>query len=107
MQSTTERRKHERFSLVVPAQLETTSENKTLLSLHTSNIGAGGAYFPASAPLPRGTRVKVSLLLPLKKIKKLHDANHAVIIITGTIVRSEAAGMSMTFDKPFEIMTRA
>jgi hypothetical protein len=105
MQSMTERRKHERFTLVVPAQLETASTEKTLLSVQTENIGAGGAFFRSSTLLMLGTAVKASLLLPLGAIKELQGADQVVISIAGIINRNEEGGMSMTFDKSFEILT--
>ena len=102
--STVERRKHQRFPLKLPAQLQITTDEKEVWSLQTANISGGGAFFRVSTPLPFGTPVKLCLILPLNKIKELRDMGQAILNITGMIVRSEEAGMSMKFDKHFEIL---
>jgi c-di-GMP-binding flagellar brake protein YcgR len=98
-----ERRKQQRFPLELSARLETTVEDKEVLSLQTANISCGGAFFRTPDPLPLGTHVELNLIVPLKQLKKLHDTDLAIIRITGTIIRSEEAGMSVKFGKHFKI----
>ena len=99
-----ERRKHERFSLEVSAEIETAGNSKEIIALLTADISAGGAFLKTSKPLPPGTQVNIKLVIPLEKIKMLRDAQHAIISAQGTIVRSTDDGMSVSFDKQFHIL---
>ena len=101
-----EKRRLERFDLKIPARLECLlgDEEGETLDLLTSDICAGGAFFHTDEPLPEGTQVKIDLVLPLEKIKKLAaDCDHAFIKVTGTVLRAEAKGMAICFDKGYEI----
>ena len=99
-----ERRKHERFSLEVSAEIETGGNSKEIIALMTADISAGGAFLKTSKPLPPGTQVTINLVLPLDKIKLLRDSEHAVISATGTIVRTNGEGMSISFNQQFQIL---
>jgi c-di-GMP-binding flagellar brake protein YcgR len=101
-----EKRKLERFDLKIPAKIAavTGEEERETLDLMTSDICAGGAFFHTDTPLPEGTQVRIDLVLPLEKLRKLAaDCDHAYIKVTGTVLRKESKGMAICFDKGYEI----
>ena len=106
-----ERRKLERFTLKLPAKIETviSGQGKRIFDLQTSNICAGGAFFPTTQPIAEGTRVKIDLFLSIDKLKAILDklklggqAPH--IRVKGTVVRSESAGMAVCFNEDYQII---
>ena len=102
-----EKRKLERFDLELPATIQflTPGQEKSLLNLLTTNISSGGAYFHTPQPLPKGTPVKIDLILPLGRLKKLKDdSKQAYIKVTGTVLRSESEGMAICFDQDYQLV---
>ena len=102
----TDKRRLERFDLELPATIEllTSDQEKSLVNLLTTNISSGGAYFHTPQPLPKGTQVKIDLVLPLDKLRKLKDEHKQVYIkVTGTVLRSESEGMAIFFDEDYQI----
>jgi len=101
-----ERRKFERFDLELPAGIElATSDQENeekILNLMTKDICSGGAFFYTTHPLPEGTEVKIELVLDLDKLKKL-TGERAFISAKGTVLRAEAEGMAICFDKNYKI----
>ena len=100
------KRSLERFDLELPATIEllTSDQEKSLVNLLTTNISSGGAYFYTPQPLPKGIQVKIDLVLPLDKLKKLKDeCKQAYIKVTGTVLRSESEGMAICFDEDYQI----
>ena len=101
-----ERRKLGRFRLEIPAKIEMIGSEwgKTRRDLRTSNISSGGAFFHTEQPLPEGTPVKLDLILPLEKLKRLkNDDKQAYIKVTGKVLRSETKGMAISFDQNYVI----
>ena len=101
-----ERRRLERFDLKIPATVEfmNLEHKEKILNLLTSNICSGGAYFDTTQPLPEGTQVKIDLVLPLDKLKKLKDEyKQAYIKVTGRVLRSESEAMAICFDEDYQI----
>jgi hypothetical protein len=101
-----EKRKLTRFTLQVPAKIEVVrSDDKSeTLDLRTSNICAGGAFFPTQQTLPRGTDVKLALRLPLDRLKDLVDFKRVSVEVDGTVVRSESKGMAISFSRHYQIV---
>ena len=102
----TDKRTLERFDLELPATIEllTSDQEKSLVNLLTTNISSGGAYFHTPQPLPKGTQVKIDLVLPLDKLRKLKDEHkQAYIKVTGTVLRSESEGVAICFDEDYQI----
>ena len=102
-----EKRRLETFDLELPATIDllTSDQEKSLLNLLTTNISSGGAYFHTTQPLPEGSQVKIDLVHPLDKLKKLKDeCKQAYIKVTGTVLRSESEGMAISFDEEYQIM---
>lgn len=101
-----ERRKLERFDLHIPARIELliTKRDRELIHLLTRNICSGGAYFHTTKPLLENTQVKIDLVLPLDKLKTLKDEwKHALIKVTGKVLRSGPEGMAICFEKDYQI----
>jgi hypothetical protein len=101
-----ERRKLERFSFEVPAQIEgvIAGKGKEVLDLSTSDICAGGAFFRTTNPLPKGTRVKMELILPLDRLKELVGHKRVQVKVNGTVLRSGSTGMAICFSEDYQIM---
>jgi len=101
-----ERRRLERFDLVLPAAIKFMyfDHKERMINLLTTNICSGGAYFHTTQPLPKGTQVKIDLVLPLDKLRKLKkEHKEAYIKITGTVLRAESEGMAICFEKAYQI----
>ena len=100
------KRKLERFGLKAPAQIIPIDSNreKSTFDLVTSNICAGGAFFYTSYSIPEGTQVDVAVVLPLDKLEILKDSSKQVHLkISGKVVRTEADGIAVRFDKNYRI----
>ena len=100
-----ERRKLERFSFEVPANIEVVSsaETQKILDLSTGNVCSGGAFFPTTRALPEGTKVTVDLILPLDRVKELTGHTGAIVKVDGTVVRCESAGMAICFNEDYQV----
>lgn len=103
-----EQRHLERFELKLPARVEVIASKKVarkeiLEDLWTGDISAGGAYFHTPQPLSEGTEVKIDLILPLDRLKKL-QGNRACVKISGRVARVRSDGMAIRFNKRFKIV---
>jgi hypothetical protein len=102
----TEKRTLERFDLKIPAKIEigNSDHEEKIIDLMTKDICSGGAFFHTPQPLPIGTNVKIDLILPLERLKKLNnDCTQAYIKVTGTVLRSESSGMAIHFHEDYHI----
>ena len=106
VRSIAEKRRLERFSLELPAQLYVGGEaqDRQTIDLLTSDICAGGAFFETEWPLPVGSEVKIDLVLPLNELKKL-EGRKALIKVSGAVIRSDEKGMAICFDKGFKMLS--
>ena len=99
-----EKRKYERFDLSLPAEIEVIKQGqeskKTRLSLLTRDISSGGAFFHTLRPLPKGTAVKLNLVLGMAKVRKV-KTNLAHLLAVGMVLRTEAEGMAIQFAKDY------
>jgi len=101
-----ENRKMERFGLELPAKLVTmqpNSEEREVIDLLTGNVSAGGAFFHTDKPLPAGTQVKIDLILPLDRLRKIRGTK-ACLKIDGKVLRSDEKGMAVCFNKRYKIL---
>ena len=100
-----ERRKYERFELVVPAKIETLARTakKRKISLKTVNVCAGGALFRTDAVLDEGTKVRVELLLSYNAQNAVRNIKGTRIRMLGTIMRSRDNGMAIRFSDDYVI----
>ena len=100
-----DRRKYERFSLIVPARLEViTSGKKQVFDLQSRNISAAGAFFDIDVPIPEGSYVKVDLTVASQRLKELTGAQ-SLIKVEGTVVRSTPTGVAVCFDGGCQILS--
>ena len=94
----------ERFRLQITANLLIKEEDKRHnLTLQTSDISAGGAFFSTEQPLPLGTKVKVDMILPLDELKKI-EGKRAKIEVSGAVIRIDDQGMAISFEKNYHII---
>ena len=99
-----EKRKIHRFSLELSALLSVKDENGKQLSIEvmTGDISSGGAFFRTNTPFSVGTDVKMDLILPSDKFKKL-GGKRSRINVSGSVIRTNALGMAVCFDKKYRI----
>ncbi|MBU2487993.1 MAG: PilZ domain-containing protein [Proteobacteria bacterium] len=96
------RRSMERYNLKIPAKVRPCSAPARAISLSTSDVSAGGAYFLCTEPLEEKTRVYVSLfLLPKGGIQG--ESSGARVRVQGTVVRTDGQGMAIRFDRRFRM----
>ena len=100
----TDQRKTERFQLKIPAKIHRVPQCETeeCLELITKDICSGGAFFHTEKPLPLGTEVKVEMVLPLEKIRKM-KGRQAHVRVSGAVIRTSEAGMAVRFKDDYEI----
>jgi c-di-GMP-binding flagellar brake protein YcgR len=100
-----ERRKYERYDLVVPAIVETLARTaaKRKITLKTVNVSAGGAYFRTEAILAEGTKVRLELRLSYDSRHKLKNPRNARIRMLGTVMRCKDGGMAIRFSEDYVI----
>jgi hypothetical protein len=100
-----ERRRFERYSLTLPARLESDDRvGRVPGGLMTSNISAGGAYVMTTVPPRQGMEVRMEIILPFNNLKKVKVEKDACVMITGKVVRAEEAGMAVQFNDDCNIM---
>lgn len=99
-----EKRKMERFLLELPTCLIVNNSNRKqeTLELQTSNVCAGGAFLKTDEPLSIGTKVRVSMILSLKRLKKFRGEKSLVNIL-GSVIRTDDKGMVICFDEKYTI----
>ncbi|MFH1481123.1 MAG: PilZ domain-containing protein, partial [Pseudomonadota bacterium] len=73
------------------------------LDLMTEDISSGGAFFHTSDPLLEGTEVRIDLILPLDKLKKL-KGKRACIKVNGKVLRKGSEGMAIVFNRRYKII---
>lgn len=94
----------ERFSLELSTTLLVTgqSEKSESIELLTSNVCAGGAFVITDEPLSIGTKVGVSMILFLEKLKKIRG-ERSLINVSGSVIRTDEKGMAICFDEKYTI----
>lgn len=99
-----DRRKMERFDLKLPTKLSWAGKDKDQesIELMTDNICSGGAYLLTNRPLPKGTEVKMDLILEFDKMHKL-GVLKSQINVSGFVTRTDHQGMAICFDREYEI----
>ena len=102
-----ERRELERFKLRLPARIEVVSGvpevEKDIINIETDNICSGGAYFHTLSPLPKGTQVKIDMVLNFQRLR-IPKNRRPHIKVSGNVLRSEATGMAIQFDNRYKII---
>jgi len=100
-----ERRKYERFQLVLPAKMEEiTGGKRKIFNLQTKNISAAGAFLSTKEQFPEGTRCQLELTITSERIKELTGAQ-SYIEVEGVVVRSAPDGVAIYFDGDCQILS--
>ena len=100
-----ERRKYERFPLVLPAKMEKiTGGKRKIFNLQTKDISAAGAFFSTTEQFPEGTRCQLKMTIPSKRIKEL-TGSQSYIEVEGVVVRSTDDGVAICFDGDCQILS--
>lgn len=104
-----ERRRLERFDIALPARIAVAEggQRQQVISLTTSNISAGGAFFKTDAPLPLGTEVVVELTLLAELFKSVTPNTEALVRMAGRVLRNETRGMAIAFSEKFHMQAVA
>ncbi|RLB83246.1 MAG: hypothetical protein DRH24_07085 [Deltaproteobacteria bacterium] len=100
-----EQRRYQRFPLTLPSRVETISlDRKQVFELKTRNISASDVFIYTPQPFSQGTRFKIDLTIPSKKIKELTGAE-SLMECQGNIVRSTPTGVAVHFDRKCRILS--
>ncbi len=100
-----ERRKYERFQLILPARMHLIAlEKKQIFDLHTKDISAAGVFLHTAEQFSEGTRFHLEMTVPSERIKELTGAQ-SLINVEGTVVRSTPTGVAICFDGECQILT--
>lgn len=100
-----ERRKLERFNLVIPTRLVLTNNNKEaeVFEINTCNISAGGAFFKTTHGIPKGMLVNLNFVLPIENLARILGVT-SFVKIKGKIIRVDMEGIAVSFERNYEIM---
>jgi len=99
-----DRRKHERFPLVLQAMIEVVNSGvEQVFDLLTRDVSAGGAFFHTREFIPEGTEVRLDLAVPNERLKELTGAQ-TLIKVQGRVVRSDPTGVAISFDRKYQIL---
>ena len=99
-----EKRSMKRFGLELKVRvaLKSDSEDRKWIDAMTSNISAAGAFLRIHEPFPIGSRLDFEAVLPLGD--KNSKVRGSLVRISGVVIRTEKAGMSIRFDNGYEIL---
>jgi len=95
----------QRFPVAVSASVQPKSPDHSAgkeIALISRNVCAGGAFFKTAAPMDVGTKVMVKMFLS-RGATASRGSNGTRITVAGTIIRTDADGMAVSFDKNYEI----
>ena len=101
-----DRRTMQRFEIELPARItwcENNSKEKHF-ELTTSNICAGGAYFPTKRPLEVTTHVSLEVKLPFDVDNK---GRRKTVKLNGAVIYNNNPGMGIAFDNGYQFWPQA
>lgn len=90
------RRRIERFSMSIPSKVSSIMHDNSEQDLATTNISAGGVFFETGRTYPVGTDVTLNISLDFGGMKTGQPQSR--FRVEGTVVRTEANGMAISFD---------
>jgi len=100
-----ERRKYERFQLVLPTKMEMIAKGKRkIFNLQTKNISAAGAFLSTKEQFPSGTRCQLEVTITSKSIKEM-TGSQGHIEVKGVVVHSTPDGVAICFDGDCQILS--
>lgn len=102
-----ERRNYIRYDRNVPAKLlvldfDSKQDEKNHF-LMTKDLCAGGAFLETNQPFQEGSDVVVEIALPVENNVSFDSNNHCFVKMKGSIVRTDATGIALSFNKEFQI----
>ena len=100
-----ERRKLERYNLIIPTRIVVSNNNKDaeVFEINTCDICAGGAYFKTKHKIDEGSKVTLNFVLPIHKLARLLGVN-SYLKVKGEVVRVDLEGIAVSFNGEYEIM---
>ena len=100
-----EKRKQQRFPLVVPATLTVSDAKKSeVFQLRTCNLSSAGAFLESGDSVREGTRVEIELFLTVKSLLEVISADTgARVRVRGHVIRIAREGFAVEFSKGFRI----
>ena len=100
MSKVTEKRISERHGLEMPAEIritDTSADAEVCLNLKTKDISSSGAFLKGPAAVEVGTEMKISLEIPLEKLRNV-TSRVAHVTLNGAVVRVSDRGFALSFD---------
>lgn len=96
-----DRRTMQRFEIKLPAKITWNEHNdiEKHTELMTSNICAGGAYFPTRRPLDVATHVGLDVQLPFAVDNNGH---RQTVKLKGAVIYTNEEGMGIVFDNGYQ-----
>jgi len=99
-----ERRKHERYTIALPATVGVVSAGgKQIIDLFTKNVCAGGTLLNTDRVFPIGAHVRVNITVRSERLKEMAGAQ-TLIKVEGRVVRSDQTGTAVRFNKDYKIL---
>jgi hypothetical protein len=101
-----EKRKMERYRLEVPARMTihgAVKSEEEPLEVKTKDVCANGAFLTTDCRVAVGACVDVCLLLSFEG-KSIGSTKRSQVEVKGTVVRWEADGMAVQFEKQYRIV---
>ena len=99
-----EKRNFIRFDREVPAKFQLKAlEDESVHYVRTKNICAGGAFLETNQIFSEGSEMFVEIVLPMENKSCFNSNNHCFVKLKGNVVRSEPAGIALSFHKEFQI----
>jgi hypothetical protein len=111
-----EKRRQERFSLNLEAQLTYRHRpgEQPLIDTVAANISAGGAFLKTTHPFPLAAKVRVEFLLDLDDLRRLKfivsqdalktlDNNRVRVAASAIVIRRDADGIGIIFDTDYQL----
>jgi hypothetical protein len=99
-----EKRRMQRFSIALPAEIRLDGQKSRFLSLISRDVCAGGGFYLTDRPLPIGTQVRIKMFLKPGGPGRTRVAG-SQISVSGTVVRRDRSGMAVCFDKRYRIVS--
>jgi len=100
-----ERRKLERFLLKLPAKVVSATSGDEPRQVATRDVSANGAFLLTELPIDEGTSITVELELPVDRFQQfLEQGQDVKLRINGVVLRTEANGVAVRFQKKYEII---
>ena len=94
-----DKRAQKRFDLRLVSRLRFLQDKggSALQEVVTRNLSSRGAFFVSDETLPLGSKLKMEFVLPVSRLSR--KFNDSQLTCSGTVIRHEADGFAVCFDK--------